>query len=289
MTAALLQVHGLVKHFPVRRGIFGRITGAVRAVDGVDLHIQAGETLGVGAVALMTACGKTSVAVGRKPRVLILTTGSELVQPGQPLGPGQIYESIAIALEALVHRAGGEVCRKEHIPDDPYATQKALQRGFEEADVVLTAGGASVGEHDYVRGAFEALGGTIEFWKIAMKPGKPFFHGRLGDKSLLGVPGNPVSALVTALVFVYPALRRLQGARDCLPPWSQGVLGEPLANPDKRRHFIRVRLDDTGLVRSAGVQASHVLRSLATAVGVVDVPPRQTFAQGTLVRYLQLG
>lgn len=253
-----------------------------------ELLMNAGESLGMGAVALMAACGKTSVTVGRKPRVLILTTGSELVQPGQPLGPGQIYESNAIALEALVLRAGGEVCRKQHIPDDPHTTQEALKRGFESADVVLTAGGASVGEHDYVRTAFEALGGRIDFWKVAMKPGKPFFHGRLGDKTLLGVPGNPVSALVTALVFVYPALRRLQGARDCLPPWSQGLLGDSLANPDKRRHFIRVRLDDKGLVRSAGVQASHVLRSLATAVGVVDVPPRQTLAPGTMVRYLWL-
>lgn len=250
--------------------------------------VQAGEVLGVGAVALMAACGKNRVEVRRKPRVMILTTGSELRRPGQPLGPGQIYESNTIALDALVKRAGGEVCRAEHIPDDPLATREALKRGFETADVVLTAGGASVGEHDYVRTAFEALEGRIEFWKIAMKPGKPFFHGRLGEKTLLGVPGNPVSALVTALVFVYPALRRLQGARDCQPPWSQGILAEALANPDNRRHFIRVRVDGEGLVRSAGIQASHVLRSLANAVGVVDVPPRQTLPPGSLVRYLRL-
>lgn len=250
--------------------------------------VEAGELLGLGSVALMAACGRSWVEVGRKPRVMILTTGSELRPPGQPLGPGQIYESNTVALDALVQRAGGDVCRREHVPDDPQATREALQRGFETADVILTAGGASVGEHDYVRGALENLGGHIEFWKIAMKPGKPFFHGRLGDKTLLGLPGNPVSALVTALVLVFPALRKLQGARDCEPPWSQGLLAEPLGNPDKRRHFVRVRLDGNGLVRSAGVQASHVLRSLATAVGVVDIPPRQTLAAGSLVRYLRL-
>ena len=253
-----------------------------------ELLVNAGELLGVGAIALMAACGKVAVTVGRKPRVAILTTGSELIRPGAPLGPGQIYESNGIALKALVDRAGGEVVLQEHVSDDRLKTQEALQRGFEAADVVLTAGGASVGEHDYVRAAFEALGGTIEFWKIAMKPGKPFFHGRLGGKTLLGVPGNPVSALVTALVFVYPAVRRLQGARDCQPPWSQRVLAQPLANPDSRRHFMRVQLDDNGLLRSAGVQASHVLRSLATSIGVVDVPPRQTLAPGSLVRFLHL-
>jgi molybdopterin molybdotransferase len=250
--------------------------------------VQTGEEIQLGALALLSACGLGGVKVSRRPRVMILTTGTELQPAGQTLGPGQIHESNSLVLGALVQRAGGEVCLQEHVPDDPRQTAEALKRGFDVADVVLTAGGASVGEHDYVRSAFQSLGGEIEFWKIAMKPGKPFFCGRLGNKTLLGVPGNPVSALVTSLVLVYPALRRLQGARECLPPWSQAQLGEPLANPDGRRHFMRVRLDDKGLLRSSGVQASHVLSSLASSCGVVDVPPRHTFEPGDWVRYLRL-
>ena len=127
----------------------------------------------------------------------------------------------------------------------------------------------------------------MEFWKVSIRPGKPFVFGRLGEKVLFGLPGNPISALVTFLLLVRPALRRWQGATDLSLPSQPGVLAEPLANAGDRRHFMRVRVDALGEVRSAGTQASHILRSLAEAHGLVDVPPNTTLTAGSAVRVLR--
>jgi molybdopterin molybdotransferase len=173
------------------------------------------------------------------------------------------------------------------VPDDPRLLRGALSEAFAVADVVVTVGGASVGEHDLVKAEFSALGGELEFWRLALKPGKPFFFGRLSGKSLLGLPGNPVSAFVTAVLLVLPALRKLQGAAVCDPPTTLGVLASPFTNPDGRRHFVRVVTDGSGNVRLAGAQASHLLGSLAVADGLVDVPPRTTLAEGALVHVIR--
>jgi molybdopterin molybdotransferase len=151
----------------------------------------------------------------------------------------------------------------------------------------VTTGGVSVGELDFVKSAFEQLGGRIEFWKVSIRPGKPFVFGRLGEKFLFGLPGNPVSALVTFLLLVRPAIRRWQGAGDVTLPSHPGRLAEPLANAADRRHFMRVRVDPEGQVRSAGTQASHILSALAAAQGLVDVPPRTTLAAGSGVKVLR--
>jgi len=147
----------------------------------------------------------------------------------------------------------------------------------------VTSGGVSVGEMDFLKPALEQISGRLEFWKVAMKPGRPFAFGRYQGKLLFGLPGNPVSALVTFLLLVRPALLRWQGATDVSLPAHPGVLAEALANPGERRHFMRVKVDPTGNVQLAGLQASHVLSSLAAANGLVDVPPQTTLAAGSAV------
>jgi molybdopterin molybdotransferase len=140
---------------------------------------------------------------------------------------------------------------------------------------------------DFLKRAFEQIGGSLEFWKVAIKPGRPFVFGRLREKLLFGLPGNPVSALVTFLLLVRPALLRWQGATEVSLPAHPGVLAEPLANHGERRHFMRVKVDSSGKVWSTGIQASHVLSSVATANGLLDVPANTTFAAGTAVTVLR--
>ena len=248
---------------------------------------ETGARLGVGRVSLLAAAGVREVRVGRRPRVALLATGSELREAGQPLGPGQIYESNRAGLAALIRRHGGLPEAFPLVPDDLAATRTALERAFTASDVVLTSGGVSVGELDFVKAAFEQLGGRIELWRVAMKPGKPFVFGRWREKFIFGLPGNPVSALVTCCVLVLPALARLQGAADVALPGSAGVLAEPLVNRGDRRHFVRVRLDAEGQVSLAGRQGSHLLGAMAEADGLVDVPPATVWETGRSVRVLR--
>ncbi len=249
--------------------------------------VAAGARLGVGHVSLLAALGVTDVSVGRRPRVALLATGSELREAGQPLSAGQIYESNRLGLAALVRQRGGEPLVMPLVPDQPDATREALENALAKADVVVSSGGVSVGELDLVKPAFEQLGGRIELWRVAIKPGKPFVFGQCGGKFLFGLPGNPVSALVSFLVFVAPALARMQGASDLFSAASVGVLAEPLGNRGDRRHFVRVRVDAEGKVRLAGTQASHILSSLAEANGLVDVPPNTNWETGRSTRVLR--
>ena len=216
----------------------------------------------------------------------LLVTGSELKEPGELLMPGQIYESNRIALAALVRRAGAIPNVLPLVVDALAATRFALTEAFRQCDALITSGGVSVGEMDFIRRAFEEVGGTLQFWKVAIRPGRPFVFGRYGGKILFGLPGNPVSSLVTFLLLVRPALLRWQGAADISLPIRSGVLAEPLGNPESRRHFMRVKMDASGKVRSAGVQASHILSSMAAANGLLDLPPRATLAAGTAVQVI---
>jgi molybdopterin molybdotransferase len=170
------------------------------------------------------------------------------------------------------------------IEDDLNETRKALEEAFSISDAVITSGGVSVGEMDFVKAAFEASGGQLQFWKVAIKPGRPFVFGCRENKLLFGLPGNPVSAMVTFLLLVRPALLRWQGAAATALRTSTGVLSEPLHNPGERRHFMRIRIDETGQVHSAGTQASHLLSSVAAANGLVSVPPKTTLSAGALVQ-----
>ncbi len=248
---------------------------------------EAGQVLTVGHICLLAATGRAELKVGRQPVVGLLATGSELREPGQSLGPGQIYESNRLGLAALLGRSG---CVPKIFPlvaDAPETVRGAFEAVLRECDAVVTSGGVSVGEMDFIKSAFEAIGGELQFWRVSIKPGRPFVFGRCRGKFLFGLPGNPVSALVTFVLLARPALLRWQGAVDVSPPRHPGVLAEPLANPGARRHFMRVRLDGSGKVFSAGLQASHVLSSLAAANGLVDVPPETHLPAGATVQVIQ--
>ena len=248
---------------------------------------EAGEVLSVGRIGLLAAAGLARVQVGRQPVVGLLATGSELIEPGRSLAPGQIYESNRTGLAALLKCAGAVPKPFPIIADVLAGTSLALAEAFDPCDVVVTSGGVSVGETDLLKGAFQHIGGKLEFWQVAIKPGRPFVFGRYGEKLLFGLPGNPASALVTFLLLVRPALLRWQGATSVALPAHPGVLAEPLTNQGERRHFMRVNVDSAGKVHSTGRQASHVLSSLAAANGLVDVPAHTTLVAGSVVSVLR--
>ena len=255
-------------------------TGAILATPGTRL--------GAGHLGLFAATGAARLRVAGRPRVAIVATGSELRSPGKPLAPGQIYESNRTMLAALLTACGAEVRPLPLVPDTLTRTRNALQRAFAENDAVVTTGGASVGQLDFVKAAFAELGGSQEFWKVAIKPGKPFVFGTLQGKLLFGLPGNPVSAFVTFQLLVRPALLRWQGATEVALPAHPATLAEPLVNRGDRRHFVRVRVDAEGRVHSAGTQASHMMHSLAAANALVDLPPATAVAAGATVRVLRV-
>jgi molybdopterin molybdotransferase len=221
--------------------------------------------------------------VGTRPVVGIVATGSELQDPSQSLSPGHIYESNRAGLAALVRAAGCKPLVFPVVPDNLELTLSALSDAQNQCSMVLTVGGASVGDFDLVKPALAHLGGQLEFWKVAIKPGRPFVFGQVLAKPLFGLPGNPVSALVTFLLLVRPALRRWQGATDTELRRVSGVLGQPISNPGSRRHFVRVCFAAEGVVQPAGTQASHLLGSFAAAHGLIDVPPGSTLPTGSVV------
>ena len=252
-----------------------------------EIVARAGERLRVPGLALLGALGVALVAVARRPVLGILSTGNELVEAGVLLTPGKIYESNRAMIAALVAQTGAAPRCYPIVRDTLEDTRSALEHAFAECDAVITTGGVSVGEHDLVKAAFESLGGTLEFWKVSMRPGKPFAFGWCAGKAFFGLPGNPVSALVTFLMLVRPALLRMQGAVELGLPTHPGVLSEPLHNRGGRRHFVRVSVDGTGQVQGAGLQASHALSSLARSNGLVDMPPESHWPAGKAVPVLR--
>ena len=258
---------------------------------GEDIHcgsavLDAGQELTAGRLSLLAALGTGKVSVGCQPIVGLIATGSELQEPGQPLRKGQIYESNRTGLSALIHAAGGQPVVFPIVSDSLQSIAAALSEAQSRCDMIVTIGGASVGELDLVKPALERAGAILEFWKVAIKPGRPFVFGQAKGKLIFGLPGNPVSALVTFLLLVRPALRRYQGASETGLPYRTGVLLEPLANPGERRHFMRVCVNHRGDVSAAGPQASHMLSSFAGATGLVDVPARKTLPKGAVVRVM---
>lgn len=255
---------------------------------GEDLKMGAllgepGDTLGPARLGLLAAAGLTQAKAGRRPMVGLLATGSELIETGHPLAPGKIYESNRATLAALVTRAGAVPQILPLVKDTLPETVAALKNAFTQCDVLVTSGGVSVGETDFVKDAFQQLGGELDFWRVAIRPGRPFAFGRHEGKFLFGLPGNPVSAFVTFLLLVWPALARWQGVREPGPPVRSATLAEPMSNPGDRRQFMRVIVDADGSARGAGSQASHALSALALANALVDVPARAVLPVGTRV------
>jgi len=249
--------------------------------------LQPGERLGIGSIALLAAMGFSQTTVARRPIVGLIATGNELLEPGEPFTAGKIYESNRAMLLNPLRESGAVPVIFPIVPDSLDQTCRVFEKALAECDAVITTGGVSVGGYDFVKAAFERIGGKLDFWKVAIKPGKPFVFGSWRNKFLCGLPGNPVSALITFLLLVRPALLRWQGTSQINLPSHPGNLAEPLSNPADRRHFVRVHVDVKGEVHSAGFQASHLLSSLARANGLVDVPPRQSLPGGSIVDVLR--
>ncbi len=226
--------------------------------------LRAGTRLTPGAIAAAAMSGAGQVSVGTRPRVAILTTGDELVQPGRELALGQIPDSNGVMLAAMLQGEVAEAILPHHVRDDREILSKILKDMARRHDVIVTVGGASVGDHDHVRGALEDAGGSIDFWRIAMRPGKPLIAGRIGDALLVGLPGNPSSAFVTATMFLLPLVRHLAGAQDPLPVIHCAPLAEPLAAGGTRRDYLRARLESGRLFPSFG-QESGLTLPLASA------------------------
>lgn len=253
--------------------------------------LRAGTRLDAVSLGLAATAGAAALTVTGRPRVALFSTGDELVMPGEPLPPGAIYNSNRFTLRALLEGLGCEVLDLGIVPDRLDATRAALREAAAKADVILTSGGVSVGEEDHLRPAVQAEG-SLDLWAIAIKPGKPFAHGSVrrlggdGEAHFIGLPGNPVSSLVTFLVLVRPFLLKLQGATKLAPRGYRIPAGFDWPKPDKRREFLRVRLDEDSGLALFGNQSSGVLTSACWADGLLDNPPGQAFAAGDPVRFI---
>lgn len=257
--------------------------------------LQRGQRLGPGELGLAASLGLSSVAVVRRPRVALFSTGDELVMPGEvspeKMRPGAIYNSNRFFLKALLHRMGCEVSDLGIVPDRREATVAALKSAADHHDLILTSGGVSVGEEDHVKPAVQSLG-DLALWQIAMKPGKPFAYGHVrrattgGQAHFMGLPGNPVSSFMTFLLLVRPVLHRLQ-ARP-YRPWASLRMPAHFQwdKPDRRREFLRVRRNAQGGLDLFPNQSSAVLTSVVWADGVMDLPAGQMVHHGDLVDFL---
>jgi molybdopterin molybdotransferase len=235
-----------------------------------DVVVRAGARLGPAELGVAVAAGRATLACGAIPTVAILTTGDELVAPGEPLEPGRLHDSNGVALAALARGAGARVAVSRRVPDRPDATRAAIAQGLATARVVLLSGGVSVGPHDHVKPALAHLGVREVFWRVALRPGRPTWFGTLGDRLVLGLPGNPVSAMVTFLLFARPALVALQGGDPALRR-ARARLAAPVARGPGRDECVRVRLDG-GVATPTGDQSSHRLASMLGADALALVP-----------------
>jgi molybdopterin molybdotransferase len=274
---------------PVKRGKNIRRAGEDIATG--DRVLGAGMPLGPAEIGVLASLGHARLLVHRRPRVAIISTGSELVEVDQPLGPGQIRNSNSYSLRAQCLQLGIAAAAFGIVPDDYEATRTAIEAGL-DYDVLLTSGGVSVGRFDFVKDVQDELGVERRLWGVAMKPGKPLAFGVRGGTLVFGLPGNPVSAMVSFELFVRPALLRLMGYRKTTRPQYQAIIEEDVANPDGRTYVVRVRAwreDGTWHVSSTGAQGSGILRSMVGANGLAFIPggPRGVRA-GDEVEFLLL-
>lgn len=256
-----------------------------------DVVVDAGTRLGPAQIGALAAAGIAEVTCSTAPHVAVLATGSELRFAGESLQAGQIYESNRAMVAAVLERVGAYVDVLPVVADDETAHREAIARGL-EADVLVTSGGVSMGEHDLVRRIEAQLGVREIFWGVAVKPGKPISFGARGGTLAFGLPGNPVSSLVGALVFVATGLRALQGAEDAFPRYALGVASSALRRNPQRDEFVRaVRVDDGDdvVLRPISGQESHMIARAAVADSLVHVPRGDgEISAGRLARFLAL-
>jgi molybdopterin molybdotransferase len=234
---------------------------------------------------LAASVGIKTLPLRRRVRMGLFFTGDELVMPGDPLPPGRIYNSNRFTLNGLAQVFGCEVRDYGIVPDSLEATRAVLKQAAAECDVIVTSGGVSVGDADFVKPAVEAEGSLLR-WKIAMKPGRPLAFGRVGEAAFIGLPGNPVSSFVTFLIFVRPFLLKTQGIATVAPHAIAARADFDWAEPDARREFLRVKWNAEGGLEIYPTQDSAVMTSTAWADGLVDNPPNHAIRRGDTVRFL---
>lgn len=251
-----------------------------------DPLVASGERLTPARIAVAATGGHGALCVNRRIRVAIVATGDELVPPGSALTGALLPESNGAMLSAMLADLPVEIADLGILPDRLDVMTAAF--AAVQADILVTTGGASVGDHDLVRPALEAAGGRLDFWRIALRPGKPMMAGRLGEAIVLGLPGNPVSAFVTALLFLRPLIAVMAGARDPLPRTSSAILGEDLPANDHRQDYLRAELRDRHVYASS-IQDSSMLRTLARAnCLIVRAPGAPAIAAGEPVEILTI-
>jgi len=253
----------------------GNVRRAGEDVRKGDVVLRKGALLGPAELGVAASIGCDVLPCARRPTVAVLVTGDELAEPGDALGPGRIYSSNAFALAASVERSNATLVRRSTVRDDADSTRAALERALGEADVVCVSGGVSVGPHDHVKPALRELGVAERFWGVALRPGKPTWFGSRDHALVFGLPGNPVSAMVTFQLFVRPALAALQGA-EAAPTRVSALLDDPVPLLPVREQAVRVRLsahDGAWHAAVTGEQGSHMLTSMLGADGLAMVAP----------------
>ena len=259
-----------------------------------DVLLAGGRRLSDRDLALAAAMNYPDLPVRRRPKVAVLATGDELVMPGTTPGPGQIVYSNGYALRALARSEGADTIDLGIAADTIAATTEGIRRARDlGADILVTSGGASVGDHDLVKRSLEAEGVAMAFWRIAMRPGKPMMHGRLGAMRVIGLPGNPVSSYVCAFLFLVPLIRALSGRAAVHHVRQTALLGRDIAANDQREDYLRARLDarEDGSIIATPVtkQDSSLLGNLAVSQGLVIRPPlAPAAAQGSAVNILRM-
>jgi molybdopterin molybdotransferase len=246
-----------------------------------QMILRKGRRLQAATIALLASQGFTDVIVGGKPTAEVISTGDELVQPGEELQPGQIYDSNSVLLSALLKGCGVGDAAVENCRDDRLSLDNAIKRGIKR-QVLIISGGVSVGEHDLVKEALREVGAKIEIWRVAVKPGKPFLFGNIGGGYVFGLPGNPVSAFVTFLQFVRPAILRMMGATNLDLPQVSAKLTVDLTNDGDRPHYIRGKLEH-GEFTPIGRQESHALFGLSQANALLRLAVGQSFKADQIV------
>lgn len=269
----------IVVNVDVHRGEFIRRRGCDLA-DGQKI-LSRGERIRTTTIALLASQGFADVTVGGRVNAAIVSTGDEVVTPGSKLDRGQIYDSNLALLQALVQHSGASVKSADHCPDHRERLTQAIRRGIENHILVIT-GGVSVGEHDLVQAALRTLGAKIGIWRVAIKPGKPFLFGEAGGCAVFGLPGNPVSAFVTFLQFVHPAILKMMGANNLNLPKTSARLTADLANEGDRPHYVRGRIENETFA-PVGRQESHALFGLSQSNALLRIAVGESLRAGEIV------